>query len=179
MKNAFIGVDVAFAKKKRLPVSVCWWQDGRRRAAEAARYTGWPSGRPADTRFKDIGFGPAHDRLDACLSAWVAALPEAERIPFGDPPNDVIWTPRLGMAAYERPIVHEAAGARTARRPKAAISQTEQSRLCPACNLHYFKRWPSGWDAHAAHRCQGLSSDGIEERKREFKSRFGDLFPGA
>ena len=29
MNDAFIGIDVAFAKRKRLPVSVCTWRDGR------------------------------------------------------------------------------------------------------------------------------------------------------
>ncbi len=50
------------------------------------------------------------------------------------------------------------------------------SKVCPACGMHTFKRWPFGWDAHAAHRCAGLKSVGIEARKAEFKSRFDYLF---
>jgi len=29
MKNAFIGIDLCFAKKKRLPISICTWRNGR------------------------------------------------------------------------------------------------------------------------------------------------------
>lgn len=29
MTDAFVGVDVAFAKRKHLPVSICTWRDGR------------------------------------------------------------------------------------------------------------------------------------------------------
>ena len=29
MTDAFIGIDLAIAKKKRLPVCICTWQDGR------------------------------------------------------------------------------------------------------------------------------------------------------
>jgi len=50
--------------------------------------------------------------------------------------------------------------------------------LCPACGEKEFKRWPWGWDAHAAHSCQGLAASGPEARKAEFKLRFGDHFGG-
>lgn len=73
--------------------------------SEAALYTGWPNAEHGDTRFEQIAFGPAHDRLDAYLSAWVAALPPERRIPFGDPPGDVIWVPRLGSGNHERPSI--------------------------------------------------------------------------
>lgn len=71
--------------------------------SEAARHTGWPGGASTDTRFEDIAFGPAHDRLDAYLSAWVAALPPEDRIAFGDPPDDVIWAPRLPRGEASAP----------------------------------------------------------------------------
>lgn len=45
-------------------------------------------------------------------------------------------------------------------------------KICPACGLHNFKRWPWGWDAHAAHKCTGLASKSTETRKREFKAKF-------
>ena len=48
--------------------------------------------------------------------------------------------------------------------------------LCPACGVKVFKMWPEGWDAHAAHRCKGLSAVTEEERKAEYKSRFQHLF---
>lgn len=50
--------------------------------------------------------------------------------------------------------------------------------LCPACGRKEFKRWPWGWDAHAAHSCQGLTASEPEARKAEFKHRFGDRFGG-
>ena len=144
---------------------------------KAARYTGWPGGNPGDPDFSDIGFGPAHDRLDAYLSAWVAGLEERDRIPFGEPPGDVIWTPRLGRGDFENP--------KATLRPRASVSRgrprrqsTESTRICPGCEDHLFKRWPLGWDAHAAHRCRGLSARDPEKRKREFKRRFGHVFPG-
>lgn len=67
----------------------------------AARHTGWPrelqadEGAPAAKRLASIGFGSNHDRLDAHLSAWIASLDEAAREPFGEPPDDVIWVPRV------------------------------------------------------------------------------------
>jgi len=48
--------------------------------------------------------------------------------------------------------------------------------LCPACGQKVFEMWPEGWDAHAEHRCAGLSGVTPEERKAEFKSRFRHLF---
>ena len=52
----------------------------------------------------------------------------------------------------------------------------EQLVLCPACEIKVFKSWPEGWDAHAEHRCKGLTASGGEERKAEFKRRFAHLF---
>lgn len=48
----------------------------------------------------------------------------------------------------------------------------EYERLCPACEQHIFTRWPSGWDAHAAHRCSGLQETDPERRKAEYKARY-------
>jgi hypothetical protein len=59
-----------------------------------ALYTGWPRAGDEDS-FRNIAFGPPHDRLDAYLSAWVASLEVAERIAYGEPPDDVIWVPRI------------------------------------------------------------------------------------
>lgn len=41
-----------------------------------------------------MGFGSAHDRLDAFLSAYVASLDEKDRKAFGNPPHDSIWVPK-------------------------------------------------------------------------------------
>lgn len=48
--------------------------------------------------------------------------------------------------------------------------------LCPACMLEVFEKWPLGWDAHAAHRCEGVSLGTPEERKAEFRRVLGHLF---
>jgi len=168
-KSAFVGIDVAFAKPKRLPVCVCTWQDGRLEPAAlrglplTSRHTGWPHGNAPEPAFREIAFGPAHDRLDAYLSAWVAALEEHDRMGLGDPPDDVIWVPELRGAQFEpgRPGVEAreakrpsrtAAPPPASRPPVEAEASGEHRRWCPACGEHEFKRWPFGWDAHAGLR---------------------------
>lgn len=47
---------------------------------------------------------------------------------------------------------------------------------CPACQEKVFERWPDGWDAHAAHRCQGLAAATEGGRKAEFRERYSHLF---
>lgn len=47
---------------------------------------------------------------------------------------------------------------------------------CPACDDFIFKMWPEGWDAHAAWKCSGLESLEQDDRKLEFKKKFGHLF---
>jgi hypothetical protein len=44
--------------------------------------------------------------------------------------------------------------------------------------LKVFERWPEGWDAHAAHRCEGVDLGTPEERKAEFRRVLGHLFRG-
>ena len=48
--------------------------------------------------------------------------------------------------------------------------------LCPACHNKVFQVGPEGWDAHAAHRCLGVSGSTDEERKAEFKLQWSRLF---
>lgn len=50
------------------------------------------------------------------------------------------------------------------------------SICCPACGTKVFKRWPWGWDAHAAHSCGGMPAGDPEARKAEYKRRFAHLF---
>lgn len=147
--------------------------------AEASRYTGWPTDDPSDIPFERIAFGPSHDRLDAYLSAWVAALDEVDRLPFGSPPDDVIWTPRLGTVSFPQTTRRARAEKRTRRASVTAAPSSQHQRDCPACGEHRFRRWPFGWDAHAAYRCSGLSAATPEARKLEFKGRFASLFVGA
>ncbi|MBA2670613.1 MAG: DUF429 domain-containing protein [Gemmatimonadetes bacterium] len=61
--------------------------------AAVARETRWPE-HPRPSSLDMIGFGSRDDKLDAYLSAWVASLPEEERIACGEPPDDVIWLPK-------------------------------------------------------------------------------------
>ena len=58
---------------------------------------------------------------------------------------------------------------------KAEDVATKRVR-CPACGEKVFAMWPEGWDAHAAHRCSGLTSTTQEDRKQEFKSALRRLF---
>jgi hypothetical protein len=66
----------------------------RAQLVAAARLTGWPY--PFTVEALDgIAFGPPHDRLDAYLSAWAAALPPERRVALGVPPDDAIWVPAV------------------------------------------------------------------------------------
>lgn len=142
---------------------------------EVATHTGWPHSDFADTAFEDIAFGPAHDRLDAYLSSWVAALAPDDRLAFGNPPDDVIWAPKVGTGEFERPTELRRGPPR--RQARLEVTHDERfRRICPACEFHEFVRWPFGWDAHAAHRCSGLEETTPVARKAEFKSRFGHMF---
>jgi len=48
--------------------------------------------------------------------------------------------------------------------------------LCPLCSAHIFQKWPFGWDAHAAHSCNGLLEVESQYRIQEFKNRLAFLF---
>ena len=48
--------------------------------------------------------------------------------------------------------------------------------LCPACGDHIFKKWPEGWDAHSAHRCNGITGATEAARKEAYKTRYRHLF---
>ena len=141
----------------------------------AASHTGWPIGRADEPDFFDIAFVPAQDRLDAYLSAWVAALEEQDRIAFGSPPDDVIWIPRTGNTKHQGCAPTKDLTSRISKRPKPRTVSEAKAKNCPACGQR-FRRWPFGWDSHAAHRCTGLSSKGAAARKAEFKRKFGHLF---
>jgi hypothetical protein len=63
-----------------------------------AKCTNWPPEGDLSP-LKSIGWGALHDRLDAYLAAWVAALPLEHREGLGAAPDDVIWIPRI-----DRPV---------------------------------------------------------------------------
>ena len=136
-----------------------------------SHYTGWPRNNDDWEQAGNMCLGPMHDRVDAYSAAWVASLSEQERICFGDPEKgDAIWIPKV------KPINSPRAKPTTKPKPttkkKQSVSNAGHQRSCPACHQHEFKRWPFGWDAHAAHRCTGLTEVDPEARKKEFKRRF-------
>jgi hypothetical protein len=140
--------------------------------AAAAGCTGWPLSRAGECGLEEIAWGPSHDQLDAYLSAWVASLEESDRVAYGRPPDDAIWVPRVRRAHPVQSFVQPSD-------PKAIRRATFESSapfLCPACGQMEFKRWPWGWDAHAAHACGGLTGVDPEQRKAEFRRRFADHF---
>jgi hypothetical protein len=59
---------------------------------------------------------------------------------------------------------------------RRAPSESSAPFLCPACGQKEFKRWPWGWDVHAAHACGGLTGTDPEQRKAEFRRRFAHHF---
>ena len=136
-----------------------------------SQHTGWPKTDDDWSQADNMCLGPMHDRVDAYSAAWVASLPDQERICFGDPEKgDAIWLPKvksLSSATAEPPTKPK-----PTKKKKQPVSNVGHKRSCPACHQHEFKRWPFGWDAHAAHRCTGLTEVEPEARKKEFKRRF-------
>ena len=57
-----------------------------------------------------------------------------------------------------------------------AAQVSHEKVLCPACHEFVFQKWPEGWDGHSGYKCSGLVASSIDERKAEFKDRFGFLF---
>lgn len=136
-----------------------------------SHYTGWPKTDDDWSQADSMCLGPMHDRVDAYSAAWVASLPEQERICFGDPDKgDAIWIPKI--KPINSPTENPTTKPKTTTKKKQPVSNADHQRACPACHQHEFKRWPFGWDAHAAHRCTGLTEVEPEARKREFNRRF-------
>ena len=136
-----------------------------------SHYTGWPKTDDDWSQVDNMCLGPMHDRVDAYSAAWVASLSGQERICFGAPEKgDAIWIPKI------KPINSLMAKSLTKPKPttkkKQSVSSADHKLSCPACHQHEFKRWPFGWDAHAAHKCTGLIEGEPEARKKEFKRRF-------
>lgn len=139
--------------------------------AAISHYTGWPRTDDDWVQADNMCIGPMHDRVDAYSAGWVASLPEQERICFGDPEKgDAIWIPKVKQisSATAKPLTKP----KHTTKKKPPVSNADHQRACPACHQHEFKRWPFGWDAHAAHRCTGLTEVEPEARKREFNRRF-------
>ena len=137
--------------------------------ATIAQHTGWPQTEGDWQSVSTICRGPMHDKVDAYSAAWVASLPEEKRTYFGEPnKNDAIWIPDI-------PDIPDIPAGNNVNIPVRKTNHTQgkdHQRLCPACNTHVFKRWPFGWDAHAAHKCSGLKETSEVARKAEFKRKF-------
>lgn len=152
--------------------------------AAIAVHTGWPTSQTDKAVINRIGWGSQDDRLDAYLAAWVASLPESKREAIGTPPNDAIWIPKDvgpdeqdGNGGENNGLEPPEDGPEPPE--DGPGSRIPGSRECPApgCSMRY-KKFAMGWDAHAAHTCEGLTSVGPEARKKEYKQRFGYLFKG-
>ncbi len=145
----------------------------------AARYTGWPTENTSERVLEEIAWGAPHDRLDAYLASWVASLSENDRSAFGKPPDDAIWVPRQAAICGRHAPASEPIAAPACHTPQSQTRQSSASHamlVCPACGKHSFKRWPWGWDAHAAHTCSGLTETEPGARKKEFRQRFAEYF---
>ena len=142
-----------------------------------SRHTGWPTGDPDEPSLDDICFGSRHDKLDAYSAAWIAALDVDQLKAFGKSPDDVIWVPDPDLLPKKTTVSLKAPPRKKPTPPASnQTNNSSRSRICPACGIKEFSRWPLGWDAHAAHKCVGLEGKTAKERKLEFKTRFQHLF---
>ena len=151
-----------------------------------SKYTGWPSSEDEWSKVKDICSGDLHDKADAYGAAWLASLNVEQRLVLGDPSlNDAIILPHLEKLntfdnvplQIDSVTKSKTLNGEPIREPTKATKSTSNGmgvlgKICPACGLHKFKRWPWGWDAHAAHKCAGLTGKDPESRKQEFKVKF-------
>lgn len=147
-----------------------------------SEYTGWPKASHEWESVGDICKAPMHDKIDAYSAAWIASLPIGKRFPLGSvEDNDAIWVPQLtelqkiqhiNINAADKPHNSELDTAKKPKIQKPKSTRTDMRRVCPACNTFEFKMWPFGWDAHAAHKCSGISGNNPAERKRLFKLQY-------
>jgi hypothetical protein len=138
-----------------------------------SKHTGWPAGQVDVSALDKIGFGQRHDNLDAYLSAWIASLPRSQLEALGEPPDDVIWVPKIGRSHLPSARIVKQ---RVDKKKVKGMVATSYAKVCPACNAFEFKRWPFGWDAHAAYKCTGLIATDPDARKAEFRKRFASEF---
>ena len=103
------------------------------------------------------------DQVTAVLAHALAEVIERERIPPAPPQGSLL--PRVD----DRGVIVNAADLR----PDQVVGKKV---LCPACRSLVFKTWPEGWDAHAEHKCSGVTANDPARRKAEFKRRYGFLF---
>ncbi|WP_025411321.1 hypothetical protein [Gemmatirosa kalamazoonensis] len=107
------------------------------------------------------------------------AAPSGARVPPPSPPPGTAAAGAGGSSDRRPPRVQprrDAAGVIVNADELTADEVALQRVLCPGCREKVFEEWSAGWDAHAAHRCAGMTADTTEERKSEFRRRFGHLF---
>lgn len=140
-----------------------------------AAQTGWPVSSSDLVKFSNICSGAMHDKVDAYSAAWVSSLSANERESYGDD-SDAIWVPKPEILKPVSPTllkshitnkINQQVGA-----AKAQASEEPHRKICPACKDFVFKRWPFGWDAHAAYRCAGLPKREPKVRKAIFKLEY-------
>lgn len=61
-----------------------------------AKQTGWKDENELASVMGNSVPGPKHDQLDAFICAWLASLYPSGLEACGEPPDDVIWIPKLG-----------------------------------------------------------------------------------
>ena len=105
----------------------------------------------------------SREQVTAVLAHALAEVIERERIP--PDPSQGSLLPRVD----DRGVIVNAADLR----PDQVVGKKV---LCPACRSLVFKTWPEGWDAHAEHKCSGVTANDPARRKAEFKRRYGFLF---
>ena len=105
----------------------------------------------------------SREQVTAVLAHALAEVIERERIP--PDPSQGSLLPRVD----DRGVIVNAADLR----PDQVVGKKV---LCPACRSLVFKTWPEGWDAHAEHKCSGVTANDPARRKSEFKRRYGFLF---
>ncbi|AEP29386.1 DUF429 domain-containing protein [Brumicola nitratireducens] len=152
-----------------------------------SKYAGWPRTEEEWGTVKDICSGDVHDKVDAYSAAWIASLDDEQHLVLGNPSsNDAIYLPRLETlntfdiaplnTGNTTPLEQQTGEPKSEPVNKSGMiakkESVEHDKICPGCGQHNFKRWPWGWDAHAAFKCSGLKSENPELRKQEFKAKF-------
>ena len=138
---------------------------------------------------------PTGDRLDALLCSIQAAWAWLNLKNFGAPSradplegwiaDPAIRSHSLWISKVTRTVPRPAPQSTSIdRSPDGTIKNADkltanevanQKVLCPACQAMTFKKWPEGWDAHAAFKCSGLAGT-QEQRKAIFKHKHRHLF---
>jgi hypothetical protein len=86
-----------------------------------------------------------HDKVDAYGAAWIASLPDNDRVTLGSPEeNDAIYLPKLNGLST-RQVLHdyrltksEMSNVDLSAGNPASDSNSQYTKLCPACNIYTF-----------------------------------------